>query len=85
MYDLNQIPYNYTVEVTDRLNGLGLVDRVLEELWTEVHNTGQEAVTKTIPRKKMQEGKVVVWGGIAEERREMKGKDIPSWMQSSKG
>ena len=52
MYDLNQIPYNYTVEVTDRLNGLGLVDRVLEELWTEVHNTGQEAVTKTIPRKK---------------------------------
>ena len=52
MYDLNQIPYNYTVEVTDRLKGLGLVDRVLEELWTEVHNTGQEAVTKTIPRKK---------------------------------
>ena len=60
MYDLNQIPYNYTVEVTDRLKGLGLVDRVLEELWPEVHNTGQEAVTKTIPRKKMQEGKVVV-------------------------
>jgi len=45
-YDLNQILYNYTVEVTSRS------DRVPEELWTEVHNIVQEVVTKTIPKKK---------------------------------
>ena len=51
-YDLNQIPYDYTVEVTNRLKGLDLVDRVPEELWMEVSNTVQEMVTKTIPKKK---------------------------------
>ena len=51
-YDLNQIPYDYTVEVMNRFKGLDLVDRVLEELWTEVHNIVQEVVTKTIPKKK---------------------------------
>ena len=51
-YDPNQIPYNCTVEVLDRFKGLGLVDRVLEELWTEVRNNVQEAVTKIIPKKK---------------------------------
>ena len=51
-YDLNQIPYNYTVEVTNRFKGLVLVDRVPKELWTEVFNTAQEVVTKTIPKKK---------------------------------
>ena len=51
-YDLNQIPYDYTVEVTNRLKGLDLIDRVPEELWTEVHDIVQEAVTKTIPKKK---------------------------------
>jgi len=51
-YDPNQIPYNYTVEVLDRFKGLDLVDRVLEELWTEVRNNVQEAVTKIIPKKK---------------------------------
>ena len=51
-YDLNQIPYNYTVEVTNRFKGLDLVDRVPEELWTEVRNIVQEAVTKTIPKGK---------------------------------
>ena len=51
-YNLNQIPYDYTVGVTNRFKGLDLVDRVPEELWTEVHNTVQEAVTKTIPKKK---------------------------------
>ena len=50
-YDLNQIPFDYTMEVTNRFKGLDLVDRVREELWTEVHNTVQEAVTKTIPKK----------------------------------
>ena len=52
MYDLNQIPYDYTVEVTNRLKGLDLIDRVPEELWMEVHNIVQEAVIKTILRKK---------------------------------
>ena len=51
-YDLNQIPYNYTVEVTNRFKGLDLVDRPPEELWMEAHNTVWEAVTKTIPKKK---------------------------------
>ena len=51
-YDLNQIPYEYTVKRTNRFGGLNLVDRVLEELWTEVHNTVPEAVTKTFPKKK---------------------------------
>ena len=49
-YDLNQIPYDYTVEVTNRFKGLGMVDRVPEELWKEVRNIIQEAVTKTIPQ-----------------------------------
>ena len=51
-YDLNQIPYGYTVEVTNRFKILDLIDRVPEELWTEVHDTVQEAVIKTIPKKK---------------------------------
>ena len=51
-YALNQIPYDYTMEVMNRFKGLDLVDRVSEELWTEFHNTVQEAVTKTIPKKK---------------------------------
>ena len=51
-YDLNQIPYNYTVEVTNRFKGLDLIDRVPEELWTEVHDIIQEAVAKPIPKRK---------------------------------
>ena len=51
-YDLNQIPYDYTMEVMNRFKGLDLVDRVPEELWTEVPNIVQEAMTKTIPKKK---------------------------------
>ena len=51
-YDLNQSPYDHTVEVMNRLRGLDLVDRVPEDIWTEVHNLVQEAVTKTIPKKK---------------------------------
>ena len=50
-YDPNQIPYDFTMEVTNRFKRLDLVDRVPEELWTEVHNTVQESVTKTIPKK----------------------------------
>ena len=51
-YELNQIPYNYTVEVRNRFKGLDLIDRVPEELWTEVHDIVQEVVIKTIPKKK---------------------------------
>ena len=51
-YDLNQILYDYTVEVTNRFKGLDLIDRVPEELWTEVPDIVQEAVIKTIPKKK---------------------------------
>ena len=50
--DLNQIPYDYTIEVTNRSKRLDLIDRVPEELWTEVGNIEQEAVVKTIPKKK---------------------------------
>ena len=50
-FDLNQIPYDYTVKVTDRFKGLDLVDRVPEELWMEIHNIVQESVTKTITKK----------------------------------
>ena len=80
-YDLNQIPYDYTTEVTNRLKGLELVDRMLpdlvEELWTEVCNIVQGAVIKIIPKKK--KSKKAKWLSeealhIAEKRREVKGK-----------
>ena len=51
-YDLNQIPYDYTVEVRKRFRGLDLIDRVPDELWTEVHNTVQETRIKIIPMEK---------------------------------
>ena len=59
-YDLNQIHYDYTVEVRNRFKGLDLIDRVPEELWTEVPNIVQETVIKTIPKKtEMQKGKKI--------------------------
>ena len=51
-YDLNQIPYDYTVEVTNRFKGLDLIDRVSDELWNEVHGSVQETGIKTIPMEK---------------------------------
>ena len=51
-YDLNQIPYDYTMKVRNRFKELDLIDRVPEELWTEVRDTVQEAGIKTIPKKK---------------------------------
>ena len=51
-YDLNQIPYDYTVEVTNRFKGSDQIDRVPEELWTEVPDIVQQAMIKTIPKKK---------------------------------
>ena len=59
-YDLNQIPYNYTVKVTNRFKGLDLIDRVPEELQLEVSDIVQEAVIKTIQEKEMQKGKMAV-------------------------
>ena len=76
-YDLNEIPYNYTVEVTNRFKGLDLIDRLPDELWTEVRDIVQEAVIKTIPKKK--KCKKERWLSeealqTAEKRREVKGK-----------
>ena len=76
-YDLNQIPYDYTVEVTNRFKGLDLIHRVPEELWMEVWNIVQEMGIKTIPKKKKH--KKAKWLSeeglqIAEKRREVKGK-----------
>ena len=76
-YDLNQIPYDYTVEVRNRFKGLDLLDRVPDELWTEVHDTVQETGIKTIPKKK--KCKKTKWMPeealqIAEKKREVKGK-----------
>ena len=51
-YELNQIPYDYTVEVRNRFKGLDLIDRMLDELWTEVRDIVQETGIKTIPMEK---------------------------------
>ena len=74
-YDINQISYDYTVDMTNIFKGLDLVDRVPEELWTEVCNIVQEAVTKTIPKQK--KCKKAKWLSeetlqVAEKRREAK-------------
>ena len=76
-YDLNQIPYDYTVEVRNRFKGLDPIDRVPKELWMEVHDIVQEAVIKTIPKK--MNCKKAKWLSeealqIAEKRRDTKGK-----------
>ena len=76
-YDLNQIPYDYTVEVRNRFKELDVIDRVPKELWIEVHDIVQEAVIKTIPSKK--KCKKAKWLSeealqIAEKRREVKSK-----------
>ena len=76
-YDLNKIPYDYTVEVRNKFKGLDLIDRVPDELWMEVSDIVQETGIKTIPKKK--ECRKVKWLSeealqIAEKRREAKGK-----------
>ena len=76
-YDLNQIPYDYTVEVRNRFKGLDLIDRVPDELWTEVHDTVQETGIKTIPmEKKCKKAKWLPGEAlqIAVKRREAKSK-----------
>ena len=77
-YDLNQIPYDYTVEVRNRFKGLDLTDRLPDELWTEVRDIVQETGIKTIPKKK--KCKKAKWLSgealqIAVKRREMKAKE----------
>ena len=57
-YDLNQIPYDYTVEVINRFKGLDLIDRVPDELWNEVRDIVEET------GKEMQKSKMAVWGGL---------------------
>ena len=76
-YDLNEIPYDYTVEVTNRFKELDLIDRVPEELWMEVCDIVSVAVIKTISKKK--KCKKAIWLSeealkIAEKRRDVKGK-----------
>ena len=76
-YDLNQIPYDYTVEVIKRFKGLDLIDRVPDELWAEVRDIVQETGSKTIPKKK--KCKKAKWLSnealqIAVKRRKVKGK-----------
>ena len=76
-YDLNQILYNYTVEVTNRFKALDLIDKVPEELSTEVHDIVQEAELKTMPKKnKCKKAKCLSEQDlqIAVKRREVKGK-----------
>ena len=79
-YDLNQIPYDYTVEVRNRFKGLDLIDRVPDELSMEVRDSVQETGIKTIPmEKKCKKAKMAVWGGLTnscekEEKRKAKEK-----------
>ena len=74
-YDLNQIPYDYTVEVRNRFKGLDLKDRVPDELWNEVHVIVKETGIKTIPmEKKMQKSNMAIWGGLTNSCEEKKGK-----------
>ena len=76
-HDLYQIPYDYTLEVTNRFKRLDLTGRMPEELWMEVCDIVQEAVTKTIPKeKKCKKAKLLSEEAllIAEKRREVKGK-----------
>ena len=73
-YDLNQIPYDYTVEVRNRFKGLDLIDRVPDDLWTEVRDIVQETRIKTIPMKeKCKKSKMAVWGGLTNSREKKRG------------
>ena len=76
-YDLNQIPYDYTVEVRNTFKGLDLIDRVPDELWSEIHDIVQETGIKTIPKKnKLKKAKWLSEEAlqIAEKRKEAKGR-----------
>ena len=90
-YDLIQIPYDYTVEVANRFKGLDMIDRVPGELWMEGYDTVQQAVMKTIPKKKkckearwLSEEALQIAEKIREAKAKEKRKHIPIRMQSSK-
>ena len=73
-YDLNQIPYHYTVEGRNRFKGLDLIDRVPDELWNEVRDIVQETRIKTIPKKKKcKKAKMAVWGGLTNDCEKKRG------------
>ena len=75
-YDLNQIPYDYTVELRNRFKGLDLIDRVPDELWTEVPDILQETGIKNIPKKKKcKKAKwLALWGGLTNSCEKMRRK-----------
>ena len=84
MYDLNQIPYDYTVEERNRFKGLDLIDRVSDELWMEVCDIVQETGQDHPHGKEMQKSKMAVWGGLTNscekkrsEKQRRKGKIYP--------
>ena len=80
-YDLNQIPNDYTVEVSNRFKGLDLIDIVPDERWIEVHDIVQETGSKTIPKKnKCKKSKIAVWGGLINSCEKKR-----SWKQKRKG
>ena len=82
-YDLNQIPYDYTVEVRNRFKGLDLIDRVPDELWTEVHDCIGDRDQDHPQEKEMQKSKMAVWGGLTNscekrsKKQRRKGKIFP--------
>ena len=74
-YDLNQIPYDFTVEVRNRFKGLDLIDRVPDELWNEVRDLVQENRDQDHPHgKEMQRNKMAVWGGLTNSCEKKRGK-----------
>ena len=85
-YDINKIPYDYTVEVRNRFKGLDLIDREPDELWTEVQHCRGDRDKDHPHGKEMQKGKMVVWGGLTNscekkrrKKQRRKGKIIPIW------
>ena len=73
-YDLNQIPYDYTVKVRYRFKGLDLIDRGTGELWNEVRDIVEETGIKTIPmKKKCKKSKMAAWGGLTNSCEKKKG------------
>ena len=84
-YDLNQIPYDYTLEVTNRFKGLDLIDRVPEKIWTKIITLYRRQCSIPPPRKRNAKNKMVVWRGLTNswekkryERQSRKGKIYPS-------
>ena len=75
-YDLNQIPYDYAVEVRNRFKGLDLIDKVPDELWNEVRDIVQEIGIKTIHmEKKCKKSKMAVWGGLTNSCEKKRGEN----------